>query len=61
MFSGRYDSGIVDAHLDLDGNVEDYPSDRHRTCLWIDAYQELPGRATYPVPIRLIACGAWPG
>ena len=61
VFSGRYDSGLVDVALDLDGNVEDYPSDWHRTSLWMDAYQDIPGRGTYPVPLRLMAYGAWPG
>jgi hypothetical protein len=61
VFSGMSDGGLVDVDLDLDGNVEDYPSDRHVAVLWIDAYRVLPGRFTYPLPIRLDAYGAWPG
>ncbi len=61
VFSGRTDGGLVDVDLDLAGNVEDYPSDRHVAHLWVAAYRVLPDGFTYPVPVRLDVYGAWPG
>jgi hypothetical protein len=61
VFADRRAGGITYVDLDLDGNVEDYPSDRHTTSLWLSAYREAPGLDPDPVPVRLDAYGAWPG
>jgi hypothetical protein len=61
VFADRRVGGITYVDLDLDGNVEDYPRDRHSTTLWLSAYREAPGLDPDPVPIRLDAYGAWPG
>ena len=53
--------GIVTVELDLDGNVEEYPGDRHTTSLWLSAVVRTRGSDEEPIPIRLRAYGAWPG
>ena len=52
---------ITTVHLDLDGNVEEYPGDRHTTSLWLSATRQAQGLDPDPIPIRLQAYGAWPG
>jgi hypothetical protein len=53
--------GIVTVTLDLDGNVEEYPGDRHTTSLWLSATRQMKGLDPDPIPLRLQAYGAWPG
>jgi len=55
--------GIITIDLDLDGNVADYPWDRHTTSLWLSAQAYIKGKNFdwEIVPIRLQAYGAWPG
>jgi hypothetical protein len=55
--------GIIMVDLDLDGNVADYPWDRHTTSLWLSAHAYIKGKNFdwEIVPIRLQAYGAWPG
>jgi len=53
--------GIVTVALDLDGNVEEYPGDRHTTSLWLSAIRQMKGLDPDPIPLRLQAYGAWPG
>jgi Domain of unknown function (DUF4436) len=53
--------GIINVYLDLDGNVEEYPGDRHTTSLWLSATRQVEGLDPDPIPIRLQADGAWPG
>ncbi|MEI6450299.1 MAG: DUF4436 family protein [Actinomycetes bacterium] len=52
---------ITTAYLDLDGNVEEYPGDRHTTSLWLSATRQAQGLDPDPIPIRLQTYGAWPG
>ncbi|MEI8191960.1 MAG: DUF4436 family protein [candidate division NC10 bacterium] len=52
---------ITTIDLDLDGNVAEYPWDRHTTSLWLSAVRQAKGREPDPIPIRLQAHGAWPG
>ncbi len=40
VFADRRVGGITYVDLDLDGNVEDHPRDRHSTTLWLSAYRE---------------------
>jgi hypothetical protein len=61
VFSGTSDGGLVDVDLDLGGNVEDYPSDRHVAQLFVAAYSLSSDGFTYPVPVQLDVYGAWPG
>jgi hypothetical protein len=61
VFSGTSDGGLVDVDLDLGGNVEDYPSDRHVAQLFVAAYSLSSDGFTYPVPVQLAVYGAWPG
>jgi hypothetical protein len=60
-FSGAKVGGISYVTLDLDGNVQDYPSDEHTATLWLSAYRSAPGLDLDSLPIRLEAYGAWPG
>jgi hypothetical protein len=53
--------GVIAVDLDLDGNVADYPGDRHTTSLWLSATRQAEGLDPDPIPIRLQAHGAWPG
>ena len=53
--------GLTTVSLDLDGNVEDYPWDRHRTTLWLQVFREGKGRDPEPLYVRLEGRGAWPG
>jgi Domain of unknown function (DUF4436) len=53
--------GVITVDLDLDGNVADYPWDRHATRLWLSATRQAEGLDPDPIPIRLQAYGAWPG
>lgn len=53
--------GIFNVALDLDGNVEEYPGDRHTTSLWLSAVRQAKGLDPDPIPIRLQTNGAWPG
>ena len=55
--------GIITIDLDLNGNVADYPWDRHTTSLWLMAQAYIEGKKFdwEIVPIRLQAHGAWPG
>ena len=61
VFSGANTGGIIDVDLDLEGNVQQYPSDRHTAKLWLQAYRTAPGLDPDPMPVRLTAHGAWPG
>jgi hypothetical protein len=49
--------GVTTIGLDLDGNVEDYPWDRHTTSLWLSAAAYRKGRLTDAeiTPIRMQA------
>jgi hypothetical protein len=59
-FAGTDTGGIVDVDLDFDGNVENYPWDRHRTSLWVSATIVKKGEVQW-IPVRFTAYGAWPG
>jgi hypothetical protein len=61
VFRGAKVGRITYMTLDLDGNVEEYPSDVHTSALWLSAYRAAPGLDLDPLPIRLQAYGAWPG
>ncbi len=61
VFKGANAGGIVDVDLDLEGNVQQYPTDRHTATLWLRAYRVAPGLGPDPMPVRLNAYGAWPG
>ena len=60
VFKGENTGAILNVGLDFDGNVNDYPWDRHITALWVSATMKLGGK-TEAVPVRLAAYGAWPG
>jgi hypothetical protein len=60
VFKGENTGGILNVALDLDGNVNDYPWDRHVTSLWLTATMKVDG-STVPVPVRLSVYGMWPG
>lgn len=61
VFKGQNVGGIVDVDLDLEGNVQQYPTDRHTATLWLRAYRTAAGLGPDPIPVRLNAYGAWPG
>ena len=52
---------VITIDLDLDGNVADYPWDRHSTSLWLNASRQPKGLDPDFIPTRLEAHGAWPG
>ena len=60
VFKGENTGAILNAGLDFDGNVNDYPWDRHTTSLWVSATMKVGGK-TVAIPVRLAAYGAWPG
>jgi len=60
VFSGENTGAILNVGLDFDGNVNDYPWDRHTTALWLSATMKVGG-ATQAIPVRLAVYGAWPG
>ena len=60
VFRGEDTGGIQSVGLDFDGNVNDYPWDRHTTALWLSATVDVNGK-TVAVPVRLTVYGAWPG
>ena len=53
--------GIMTVDLDLDGNVEEYPWDRHTTTLWVSVWRQAKGLDPEPQYVRLQGYGAWPG
>ena len=55
--------GLITIDLDLDGNVANYPWDRHVTSLWLSAQAYIKGQHFdwEVVPLRFQAYGAWPG
>ena len=53
--------GIMTVSLDLDGNVEEYPWDRHATTLWVSVWRQAKGFDSEPQYVRFQGYGAWPG
>ena len=61
VFSGPKVGGIANVDLDLTGNVQQYPTDRHTATLWLRAFRQARGLDPDPMPVRLAGYGAWPG